>query len=482
MLNILIVGLDRQTRQRLASVVERVGFASETQGTVAQAQEAMEKIAFAAVFIDCGVDGSLGLEALATLPLDTSQTVVFLMNNLNGPLSDTINQADSAMFEVIPRSPEQADLSRMLKTIKRRASRGGRLKAQRFEQMLGNSPDMLEVYNMIAKVAPTDAAVLICGESGTGKELVARAIHDRSGINGPFVAVNCGAIAENLIESQLFGHEKGAFTGAEKQHAGVFEQADGGTLFLDEVTEMPLEMQVRFLRVLETGTLRRLGAEKDRRVSVRIIAATNRDPLDGVKEGTFREDLMYRLAVFPITLPPLRTRGDDTHLLAAHFLSLHNKESKTEKRLTDLAVQRLGEYDWPGNVRQLRNMVQRAYILEGAQVNLDCLEDLIGNADAGTCGEAVNADEDCGDDGATTKQDRPAADRGVDADGPAGADPTDAADESVVQVEVGTSIEEAEKQLILKTLKEMGGNKTEAAKVLGISLKTLYNRLNAYDI
>jgi len=473
--SVLILGQQRKTRQQLAAVVEQLAMTSRTASTVKSGLAQMQKYAVAAVFIDCDVDDALGLEALATLPLTQDQTVVFLMDKDKGPLTDALANADSAMFEVLPRSPEKAELLQLLKSVKRRFDRSSRKNPEHFEQMLGNCPSMLEVYNMIAKVAPTDAAVLICGESGTGKELVARGIHDRSERSGsPFVAVNCGAIAENLMESQLFGHEKGAYTGADKPHAGVFEQADGGTLFLDEVTEMPPEMQVRFLRVLETGTLRRLGSEKDKRVDVRIVAATNREPLDAVKEGTFREDLMYRLAVFPVSLPPLRERGDDIHLLAAHFLSLHNKEHKTEKRLTETAFKRLSAYDWPGNVRQLRNMVQRAYILEGGQVDLECLEDLIGDSEAGTCGEAVNtdADEAAGDD-ASSEAKAPVG-SAVEPGEP------DTADDALVQVEVGTSIEEAEKQLILKTLDEMGGNKTEAAKVLGISLKTLYNRLNAY--
>lgn len=470
MQSVLIVGKQRQARHRLASIVEQHGFSARAVGTLTKAREAMEKYAVTAVFIDCDVDDALGLEALAVLPVAKNQLVTFLMDSEGGPLTDAIAEADSGMFEVLPRLPEKSELSRILKGVKRRAERSERKRAKSFEQMLGNSPEMLEVYNMIAKVAPTDAAVLVCGESGTGKELVAGAIHQRSErSDGPFVAVNCGAIAENLIESELFGHEKGAFTGADKQHAGVFEQADGGTLFLDEVTEMPLEMQVRFLRVLETGTLRRLGSEKDKQVSVRVVAATNREPQDGVEQGTFREDLMYRLAVFPIALPPLRKRGDDVHLLAAHFLSLHNKENQTEKRLTELAQQRLAAYEWPGNVRQLRNMVQRAYILEDAQVNLDCLEDLIAGTDAGTCGEAVNLEHETESPVAVAASTR---ENNAESNG----------EGSGVHVEVGTSIEDAEKQLILKTLEELRGNKTEAAKVLGISLKTLYNRLNSYDI
>lgn len=465
MQNVLIVGLERTNRKRLAASVERFGLTTSTVGTVQDAKAAMDTHAMAAVMIDCGVDRASGLEALATLPLTTEQAVVFLTDDLEGPLVEAISAMDSPMFEVLPRELAEDEIARVCRQIKQ-SPQSKEPERKTFESMLGNSPEMLEVYNIIAKVGPTDASVLICGESGTGKELVAHAIHERSDRSArPFVAVNCGAIAESLVESQLFGHSKGAFTGADKPHAGVFEQADGGTLFLDEVTEMPVEMQVRLLRVLETGTLRRLGAEKEKRVDVRVVAATNRQPLEAVENGTFREDLMYRLAVFPVTLPPLRDREDDAILLAGHFLSLHNKQGRTTKRLSELAHDRLLSYDWPGNVRQLRNMVQRAYIMEGANIDMQCLEVLLGDTDAGTCDAAVNASDqsdaaDCGcDDAASNTSDE---------------------EEGVLSVEVGTTLDDAEKRLIIKTLDDNQGNKTETAKILGISLKTLYNRLNSY--
>lgn len=472
MQQILIIGLERGTRQRLAAAVEHYGLTATAVGTVREAKAALEKDAATAVMIDCGVDSASGLEALAILAFSPDQKVIFLTDDLEGPLVDAISAVDSPMFEIMHRVPEEDQVRQICRRIKQ-SPEPKQDSPKKFESMLGNCPEMLEVYNVIAKVAPTDASVLICGESGTGKELVAQAIHERSDRSDqPFVAVNCGAIAENLIESELFGHNKGAFTGADKPHAGVFEQADGGTLFLDEITEMPVEMQVRLLRVLETGTLRRLGAEKDRRVNVRVVAATNRQPQEAVENGRFREDLMYRLAVFPVTLTPLRERGDDVIFLAGHFLSLHNKQNKTQKRLSELAHDRLIQYDWPGNVRQLRNMVQRAYILEDANVDMDCLEDLLGETDAGTCDAAVNApdQDDTGDDCGCDEQSESS-----------GSQEAVVEEESVLSVEVGTTLDEAEKLLILKTLDENEGNKTETAKVLGISVKTLYNRLNSYD-
>ena len=470
--SVLIVGLDRKARQRLASLIEQDGLTTRTAGTVKSAAAVMQEYAVAAVLIDCGIDGANGLQALATLQLSPKQVVAFMTDEVDGPLAEALGVDDTVRFFILPRAPEREDMAETLRAIKRtirEREEKHAVKGKSFESMLGNCPQMLEVYSMIAKVAPTDASVLICGESGTGKELVARAIHERSERSKEsFVAVNCGAIAENLIESELFGHEKGAFTGADKARAGYFEQAHGGTLFLDEITEMPLEVQVRFLRVLETGTLRRLGAEKDTHVNARVVAATNRDPQQAVDQGQFREDLMYRLAVFPVSLPPLRERGDDVVLLASHFLSQHNKQGKTEKRLSGLARKRLKQYDWPGNVRQLRNMVQRAYILEDAEINLKSLEDLL-NESEGNPGPVLSPD-------AVVQQPMTAV-----AGAPDNPGHTDEDSDTIVKVQIGTSIDEAEKQLILKTLDELDGNKSEAAKVLGISLKTLYNRLNDYE-
>ena len=234
----------------------------------------------------------------------------------------------------------------------------------RFGLLIGASRAMQGVYDLIAKVARTDATVLLTGETGTGKEVVAQTIHRLSRRHKePFVAVNCGAVSATLIESELFGHERGSFTGADRTHKGVFEQAHRGTLFLDEITEMPVELQVRLLRVLETGTLTRVGGTETLRVDVRVIAATNRRREEAVAAGTLREDLLYRLNVFPIALPPLREREDDVELLAKHFLAELNRAEGAGKQLTRAALARLRAHAWPGNVRELRNVVQRAFIV-----------------------------------------------------------------------------------------------------------------------
>src|SRR5580704_957334 len=232
------------------------------------------------------------------------------------------------------------------------------------ESLLGNSAAMLEVFRLIERVGPTEASVLLTGESGSGKELAAQMIHECSARRGkPFIAINCGAIPAGLIEAELFGYEKGSFTGAARTHEGVFERAAGGTLLLDEVTEMPLDMQTRLLRVLESRKFYRVGASVEFSSDVRVIASTNRCPLQAVQNGQLREDLLYRLAVFPIDMPPLRSRGGDVELLAEHFLTELNVQSRTQKRLSAMARMTLKQHTWPGNVRELKNCIERAFIL-----------------------------------------------------------------------------------------------------------------------
>ncbi len=235
----------------------------------------------------------------------------------------------------------------------------------RLGEMVGRSPAMREVFRLIARVAGSEAPVMITGESGTGKEVAARTVHALSRrARGPFVAVNCGAISPHLVESELFGHEKGSFTGAERRRAGTFEMAHGGTLFLDEVTEMPPDLQVKFLRVLDTRAFRRVGGNEELDVDVRLVASSNRDLAEAVKNGSFRSDLFYRLNVFPLWMPPLRLRKEDIPALASHFLSqVEEKEGRGFTALSDGALDVLGRHDWPGNVRELKNAVHRAYVL-----------------------------------------------------------------------------------------------------------------------
>lgn len=307
----------------------------------------------------------------------------------------------------------------------------------RFGLMYGASPQMREVYRMIEKVAPTDVTVLVVGESGSGKELVAHTIHRMSSRSGsPFVAVNCGAIPATLIEAELFGYEKGAFTGAMRSHRGFFERAAGGTLFLDEITEMAPEMQVRLLRVLDSGSFCRVGGDCEITSKVRVIAATNRNPVSAVEDNHLREDLMYRLAVFPIHLPPLRERGDDIGLLARHLLDEMNQEAGTAKRLTEAALRNISAYGWPGNVRELKNCIQRAFILADGEIDVD----------------------------PPSMLPRPAARASTDC----------------LRFAIGTSLSDMERKTILATLDQCSGDKRRTAEMLGVSLKTLYNRLTQY--
>ncbi len=313
--------------------------------------------------------------------------------------------------------------------------RGELRKLGRFGQLIGASPLMQKVYDLVGRVAKTDATVLITGDTGTGKEIVAETIHQLSRRSrAAFLPLNCGAVSPNLIESELFGHERGSFTGADRFHKGYFERADHGTLFLDEITETPVELQVRLLRVLETSTVTRVGATEAMKVDVRVIAATNRDPEEAVAAGKLREDLLYRLNVFPIRLPTLWDRREDIELLSEHFLGLLNKQEGTSKEFTRAALERLRTHRWPGNVRELRNVVQRAFILAEEDIGIDSLSLGVHDQTSG----------------------------------------------SNLQVKVGTSVEEVERRLILATLEHFEGNKKRAAEVLKIGLKTLYNRLNQY--
>ena len=248
----------------------------------------------------------------------------------------------------------------------------GKAHLEHFGALYGACLPMRKLFKKIERLAASNAPVIILGESGSGKELVATTLHQLSGRSAqPFIAVNCGAIAENLIESELFGHERGSFTGASRTHRGCFERASGGTLFLDEITEMPLEMQVRLLRVLETGRFCRVGGDHEINTDVRVLAASNRDLQQAVATGRLREDLMYRLCVIPATVPPLRERGNDALLLAEMFLRQLNDEHGENKRLSDRAREQILEYPWPGNVRELKNVIHRAFVLSDDEVDVD---------------------------------------------------------------------------------------------------------------
>jgi transcriptional regulator with PAS, ATPase and Fis domain len=311
--------------------------------------------------------------------------------------------------------------------------------------MVGNSPAMREIFGLIEQIAPSNVPVLITGESGTGKELVARTLHDLSPRKSrPFVAVNCAAIPETLIESELFGYEKGAFTGAAERRAGCFELAQGGTLLLDEVAEMPSATQAKLLRVLEEHKFRRLGARAEQDADVRVLAATNRDPRQAVAEGHLRADLFYRLNVFNIAMPPLREHMEDLPAMVEAMVSeMNEKHGRRVPGVSPSMLERLQAHSWPGNARELRNTIERAVVLcqDGALL------------DASHLPQEFGKDQTPG---------------------------TPALDGNSITVRVGTTVDEVERLLILRTLEAAGQNKTRAAEILGISLKTLHNKLKEY--
>jgi DNA-binding NtrC family response regulator len=332
--------------------------------------------------------------------------------------------------------------------------------------LVGRAPAMQEIFALIRQVAPTSAAVLVTGESGTGKELVARALHNNSGRSGgPFVAINCAALPEALIESEIFGHEKGAFTGAVERRLGAMESAQGGTLFLDELGEMPLPMQAKLLRVLEDLRFRRLGGKQELQADVRIIAATNRDPLQSIRDGTLREDLYYRLNVFQIHLPPLRERKEDIPpIVEALITNMNQKHGTKVVGASQAFYHSLLQHNWAGNVRELRNVVERAVIISGAgllepshvSVSLPRAADASVSTDAKAIVNVVP---------------KPVADS-----------PMPTYPKAGIGIEVGMTIDEAERLLIEATLRHASNNKTKAASILAISTKTLHVKLRQYRI
>ncbi|WP_186172500.1 sigma-54 interaction domain-containing protein [Burkholderia gladioli] len=300
-------------------------------------------------------------------------------------------------------------------------------------RLVGSSPRIQALLSKIEKVAATRASVLIVGESGAGKDITARLVHDSSTrAGGPFVAVNCGAIPADIAESQLFGHEKGSFTGAAAQHTGFFEAARGGTIFLDEIAEMPREMQVKLLRALESNTIMRVGGTETIALDVRIVAATHHNPVDAIRDGRLREDLFYRLAAFALHVPALRHRDGDVEEIARDLVAALNAQHGSDKQLSAQALKTLRAYPWPGNVRELRNTIERAFILADHDIDLDLPRQLPPRADVR---------------------------------------------DNVMSLPLGATLAHAQQRFIVASLRHFEGDKPRTAKALGISLKTLYNRL-----
>jgi DNA-binding NtrC family response regulator len=447
---VLIVEDDANAREALAFLAAGEGFTTAQAGSIAEARVQLVRQRPDVVLMDLRLPDGAGIDLFDDLEDRSSIETILITGHATVESAVEALRQGASDYLVKP-----VDMDR-LKAKLRRVPKGGELRAEigalrdelervgRFGRLVGRSPPMRELYDKIARVAPTEATVLLQGESGTGKEIVARAIHELSRRrSNPFLAINCGAISPNLIENEMFGHERGSYTGADRQHKGYFEQADGGTLFLDEIAEMPMELQVRLLRVLESGTFMRIGTTRTIASDVRIVAATNRDPQEAVRAGKLRDDLYHRLNVFPLEIAPLRARGgDDIELLANHFLGEMNAVSGTRKRFAPGALAQLKRHSWPGNVRELKNCLHRIFIMAG---------------DEGLQGPTPET-ETMQTQTTTTPQ-----------------------TPSIV-VPLGTPLSVAARELILSTLRHCGGERKRTAEMLGICTKTLYNRLREYGI
>ncbi len=450
---VLVVDDEESQRTALAAMIALWGYAVET---AADGQEALDKLAngkFHVVITDMMMPRMDGSELLKRLKAHGGGPPVIVQTAFGNLETAVATVHDLGAFWFL----EKPVQSQALKLLVERAAAQGHLEehAERLErqltyqgvlgEMVGASPKMQEAFALIHQVAPSRAAVLITGESGTGKELAARAIHMLSPRKaGPFVAINCAALPDSLMESELFGHEKGAFTGAVERRAGCFELAQNGTVLLDEIGDMPVATQAKLLRVLEDGRVRRLGGKSEIQLDVRVIASTN-TPLDSaIREGRFREDLYYRLNVFPIPLPPLRQRKDDLPILAQALLEELNRKHGTKvTELSGEVLARFSTHDWPGNVRELRNVLERAVILAGeGTIQIAHLPPGFSGVPAPSGGISTGPGE--------------------------------------LHIRVGQTIGQAERALIELTLEHTKNNKTRAAEILGISQKTLFNKLKEY--
>jgi two-component system, NtrC family, response regulator HydG len=438
----LAVDDDPNFLSALAELIEGQGFTTNTACTLRDARAQVSHRTPDVALIDLYLPDGSGIDLLKDLELGAATEVVLMTGHAD--VESAVQALRLGASDYLTKPLDIGRLKNILASVAsvQPAATAAAAAVEETEEvgrlglLLGASQPMLAVYEMMKRVAPTDASVFLVGESGTGKDLAAQTLHLLSRRSkAPFLPLNCGAISPTLIESELFGHERGSFTGAQRRHKGYFERSHMGTLFLDEISEMPIELQVKLLRVLETGELMRIGGDQSVEVDVRVIAATNRDPQKAVQEGKLREDLLYRLQVFPIHMPPLNERGDDVQLLADYFLGQLNERQGTAKAFTEEAMDRFRGHSWPGNVRELKNVIHRAFIMADQEITPRCLPRELGG-DAGSV-RSLN-------------------------------------------FQVGASIEEVERRLITATLEAHGGNKRKTAEVLGVSLKTLYNRLNAY--
>ncbi|WP_066583284.1 nitrogen regulation protein NR(I) [Sphingomonas pruni] len=464
--NILVLDDDAAIRTVVAHALRRAGHRVTTAASLAEFNRELRTAMPDVVVSDVVLPDGNGLDMVAGLVQTYPQLPVIVLSAQN-TLTTAVRATEVGAYDYLPKPFDLDDLTRAVDGALGRQGGGAAEKledADRALPLIGRSPAMQDVYRVIARVISNDLTVLISGESGTGKELVARAIHDLGRrAHAPFLAINMAAIPRELIEAELFGHERGAFTGAQARSAGRFEQAAGGTLFLDEIGDMPLEAQTRLLRVLQSGEFTTVGGARTIKADVRIVAATNRDLSALVQSGQFREDLFYRLNVVPVTLPALRERRQDIALLARHFLDRAAENGLPRKRLDEAAVVALEAHDWPGNVRELENIMRRLAVLSRDEV--------IG---AGELGSVLGMPS------ATQPTNAPDLDSAVRArlDRIAREDPR-ALDDGTLYERI---IAEVERPLIEAMLARHGGNQLRAARAMGINRNTLRKRLDTLGI
>ncbi|HTM41946.1 MAG TPA: sigma-54 dependent transcriptional regulator [Terriglobales bacterium] len=447
---VLIVEDEENERVGLAELISGWGYRTETAHDGLEGLEKVELFSPGIVLTDLKMPRMDGMSLLSKLA-ERSESIAVIVVTAQGTIESAVQAMQIGAFNYIQKPIDFNRLKSILQNAAELRSTRAELEATRRQLrnkgqlgvLVGSSKKMQEVFHLVEMVAPSTASVLITGESGTGKELVARTIHDLSTRKGkPFIAINCAAIPETLIETEIFGHEKGAFTGALERRVGCFELAEGGTLLLDEIGEMPVATQAKLLRVLEDRKLRRLGSKIETTVDVRVLAATNKVPEEAVASGHLRNDLYYRLNVFNIHMPPLREHKEDLPDLVQGLIGdMNSKHNRNVQMLSDAVMNLFQGYTWPGNVRELRNTLERAVIVcEGSVIETKHLPPGFGHAPARAA----------------------------------------AMDPNALHLGVGTTVEEAERQLIMKTLEATNNNKTRAAEILGISLKTLHNKLKEY--
>ncbi len=436
MLTVLLVDDDPEFTDVACTIIEFLGHEVLTAGNLQEARDWLEKEQFDHVLLDFMLPDGSGVHLFEELDQLAKRPRVTLITG-HPSVRGIIKGLCGPNIDYLVKPIQREEIEAVLEGKKPSKGTSGSNIKKHFGHLIGESAPMKELYKLIERVSRTSANVMLLGESGVGKEVVAESIHQASEIEGPYVATNCGAFSKELIGSELFGHEKGAFTGAVGRKSGVFEQAEGGTLFLDEITEMPIDMQPNLLRVLENKVVIRVGGTKTIPVACRVVSATNRTMEEIAESKVLREDIYFRLAVFPITIPPLRERKEDIPLLATYFIDELNKENETQFEWDESQLDMLTAYDWPGNVRELRHFVHRAAIMSDPDKSELELPKTIESPFA-------------------KKQSTTPA------------------------LQAGRTIEDVEKELIYATLEKVNGNKTLAAEMLGISTKTLYNRLHAY--